>query len=125
MSTDVLHARQVEAIAAYGIPEDAIAKVLGITPTDLRLRYADEPDTGSTKANSRVAENLYRRATGEGRDAVTAAIFWLKTRAGWRESRPYDADDGKEPLIVNIVRFADLPEQSEAKQLPPPRNIER
>ena len=28
----------------------------------------------------------YRKATGEGREAVTAAIFWLKTRAGWRET---------------------------------------
>src|SRR4029450_12015864 len=26
-------------------------------------------------------ESLYRKATGEGREAVTAAIFWLKTRA--------------------------------------------
>ena len=65
-------ARQVEAMAAYGIPEDAIAKVLGTTVADLRSRYADQLDTASTKANSRVAENLYRRATGEGRDAVPA-----------------------------------------------------
>ena len=41
---------------------------------------------GHTKANARVAENLYRKATGEGREAVTAAIFWLKTRAGWKET---------------------------------------
>jgi len=33
-----------------------------------------------------VAENLYRKATGEGREAVTAAIFWLKTHAGWKET---------------------------------------
>lgn len=31
------------------------------------------------KANMKVAENHYRDATGEGRDAVTAAIFWLMT----------------------------------------------
>jgi hypothetical protein len=28
---------------------------------------------------------LYRIATGSSREAVTAAIFWLKVRAGWRE----------------------------------------
>src|SRR4051795_8852384 len=28
---------------------------------------------------------LFRIATGSGREAVTAAIFWLKVRAGWRE----------------------------------------
>ena len=32
-----------------------------------------------------MAENLYRKATGEGREAVTAAIFWLKARARWKE----------------------------------------
>jgi hypothetical protein len=35
-----------------------------------------------------VAGNLYRIATGSGREAVTAAIFWLKTRAGWCDSVP-------------------------------------
>jgi hypothetical protein len=68
-----------------------------------------------------VAENLYRKATGEGREAVTAAIFWLKTRAGWRESRPYDGDSGDEPITVQIVRFSDLPEQSDVAPLPPRR----
>ena len=33
----------------------------------------------------RIAEALQRQATGEGHRAVTAAIFWLKTRAGWRD----------------------------------------
>jgi hypothetical protein len=37
-----------------------------------------------------VAENLYRKATGEGREAVTAAIFWLKARAGWRETQIHE-----------------------------------
>ena len=34
----------------------------------------------------KVAENLYRKATGDGREAVTEAIFWLKTRARWKDS---------------------------------------
>ncbi len=55
-----------------------IARVVGIDPKTLRKHYRDELDTGHVK----VAENLYREATGEGREAVTAAIFWLKTRAG-------------------------------------------
>ena len=42
--------------------------------------------SGGIKANARVAESLYRKATGEGREAVTAAIFWLKTRARWKEN---------------------------------------
>jgi hypothetical protein len=46
-----------------------------------------------------VAENLYRRATGEGREAVTAAIFWLKSRAGWRENSSHQIE-AKEPITI-------------------------
>ena len=73
-------------MAGYGIPEADIACLLEIDPKTLRRHYRRELDKGHIKANSRVAENLYRKATGEGREAVTAAIFWLKTRAGWKET---------------------------------------
>jgi hypothetical protein len=78
--------RQVEAMAGYGVPEADIAGVVGIDPKTLRKHYRSELDHGHVKANAKVAENLYRKATGEGREAVIAAIFWLKTRGGWRET---------------------------------------
>ncbi len=55
------------------------------------------------KANAKVAENLYRKATGEGRESVTAAIFWLKTRAGWKETSVHELGgrDGR-PLQVEV-----------------------
>jgi hypothetical protein len=76
----------VEALAGYGVREDEIGEFIGVDPKTLRKHYRQELRQGHTKANAKVAENLYRRATGEGREAVTAAIFWLKTRAGWKES---------------------------------------
>ncbi len=78
--------RQVEAMAGYGIPEADIACVLEIDPKTLRRHYRAELDKGHIKANSRVAESLYRKALGEGPQSVTAAIFWLKTRANWKET---------------------------------------
>ena len=87
---DTFHARQVEAMAGYGIPADAIARVLGIDPHILRRDYPDELENGSTKANARVAESLFRKATGDGREGVIAAIFWMKTRAGWRETTRHE-----------------------------------
>jgi hypothetical protein len=89
---DMLHARQVEAMAGYGLPAEDIAQVLRMDVEDLRRRYADELEDGRIKANSKVAENLFRKATGEGREAVVAAIFWLKTRAGWRETQQIESD---------------------------------
>ena len=78
--------RQVEALAAYGVPEADVARVVGIDPKTLRKHYRDELDTGHIKATAKVAEFLFRKATTDGPQCVTAAIFWMKTRGGWRES---------------------------------------
>ena len=63
--------RQVEAMAGYGIPEADISGMIGIDAKSLRKHYRHELDYGHTKANAKVAENLYRKATGEGRELVT------------------------------------------------------
>jgi hypothetical protein len=74
--------RQVETLAAYGIPETDIARVVGIDPKTLRKHYRDELDLGSTKANAQVAGFLFNSAKSGN---VSAQIFWLKTRARWSE----------------------------------------
>src|SRR4051794_38743891 len=77
--------QMVEAMAGCGVPEADIAVVIGIAPKTLRKHFRDELDTGHIKVSAKVAGNLYRIATGSGREAVTAAIFSLKVKAGWRE----------------------------------------
>jgi crotonobetainyl-CoA:carnitine CoA-transferase CaiB-like acyl-CoA transferase len=101
--------RQVEAMSAYGVPEADIARVLGIDPKTLRKHYRDELDTGSIKANSRMAENLYRKAMGDGPQAVTATIFWLKTRAQWKETMVSEQTVTHSP-ILRIVRHIVSPQ---------------
>lgn len=73
---------QVEALSGYGVRHDEIALYLDIDPKTLRKHYREQLDKGTVKANVGVARSLHRQAT-EGN--VTAAIFWLKSRAGWRE----------------------------------------
>lgn len=51
------------------------------------------------KAKARVAMNRYRKAIGEGREAVIAAIFWLKTRAGRKETSQHEV---AEPVTVKL-----------------------
>jgi hypothetical protein len=100
--------RQVEAMAAYGVPEADIATVIAIDPKTLRKHYRQELDTGAIKANSKIAESLYRKALGDGSQSVTAAIFWLKTRARWKEtsvSELVGKEDG--PVTVVIQRFSE------------------
>jgi len=77
--------RQVKALAAYGVPQDEIGRVIGISKPTLERHYREELDRGEVEANAKVAESLFRKATGDGAQAVTAAICWLKTRARWRE----------------------------------------
>jgi len=79
-------------MAAYGVPEADVARVLDIDAKTLRKHYRDELDTGHIKANSKIAESLFRKATGDGREAVIAAIFWLKTRAHWKETVVQEAE---------------------------------
>jgi hypothetical protein len=100
---DPLQRRQVEAMAAFGVPELNIARVVGIDAKTLRKHYREELDTGQTKATAKVAESLFRKATSEGPQSVTAAIFWLKTRGGWRET-----PQAHEVEVVDFTNLSDL-----------------
>jgi hypothetical protein len=100
--------RQVEALAGYGVPESDIAGVVGVSPKTLRKHYRSELDHGHVKANAKVAENLFRKATGDGREAVIAAIFWLKTRAGWKETMVSEVThDVADPIRSMMLRIAE------------------
>jgi hypothetical protein len=71
-------------LAAYGIPQDEIARVVGITKPTLEKHYRTELDRAETEANAKVAESLFRKATGDGAQAVTAAIFWPRPEPAGR-----------------------------------------
>jgi hypothetical protein len=120
---DDVQRRQVEALAGYGVPEAEIAAMVEIDPKTLRKYYRHELDHGHAKANAKVAENLYRKATGEGRESVTAAIFWLKARAHWREISVHQhVAPAAEPVTMSdTARFIEWAIQSSeeagAKQL--------
>ena len=109
MSTDIDCDRpfssKVEALAGYGLLPADIAQVLAIDEDALKAEYADELTGGHIKANARVAESLFRKATGEGRESVTAAIFWLKTRARWKETSIHE-HAGEDHLQVTIAHEA-------------------
>jgi hypothetical protein len=93
--------RQVKAMAAYGVPQGDIATVLNIDAKTLRKHFWVELQTGSIEANAKVAQSLFQRATTEkGSAGVTAAIFWLKTRAGWREQQAEEVGKKEQREIV-------------------------
>ena len=102
---DPVNRRQVEALAGYGVPEAEIAALVGIDPKTLRKHYRHELDHGHTKANAKVAENLFRKATGDGRESVIAAIFWLKARARWKETSVHEHAGVPDSPITQVTRI--------------------
>jgi hypothetical protein len=82
--------KTVEAMSAYGIPQQKIAAVIGICKPTLEKYYRVELDTADAKATAKVAESLFQKATGNHPQSVTAGIFWLKTRAGWKDTTRHE-----------------------------------
>jgi hypothetical protein len=95
------YAAKIEAMAGYGLSAADIARVLDISVEDLKASYEKELAGGHIKANARVAESLYRKAIGEGRESVTAAIFWLKTRARWKEVSVHEHIEAHEKITIS------------------------
>jgi hypothetical protein len=77
---------QVKTLAIAGVRQELIARVLGISVPTLTKHYREELDLATVQANAAVARNLYSKATGNGPNSITAAIFWLKCRAGWKDT---------------------------------------
>jgi len=86
---DEAQTAQVEALAAV-LSKGQMADYFGISETTLREVEARQPEVsdaykrGKAKAIGNVAKNLISQAqTGN----MTAAIFYLKTQAGWKETQ--------------------------------------
>lgn len=81
---------QVEALAQFGLTQEEIARILGISAPTL-IKYKKNPDffnaikKGQDRANTKVIQSLYKKATEH--NDTTAMIFWLKNRMPdrWRD----------------------------------------
>lgn len=94
-------------LVGYGIPEYDICRVIGISsPMTLRKYFWTEIETGKAVANSAVAASLFQKAIGPGKEGVTAAIFWLKCRAGWRE-KDNEQQPGKKEQAQMVAQTAE------------------
>ena len=98
---DVLR-EKVRHLAGLGVPQDDIARIIGCAPKTLRQRCRDELDRGVAEANATISGSLFGAAKGGN---VTAQIFWLKTRARWREGSAADdpvanADAGSNSEVI-------------------------
>jgi predicted ArsR family transcriptional regulator len=111
---------RVRYLAGVGVRQDDIAKILGCAPKTLRKRLREELDRGVAEANATISGSLFAAAKAGN---TTAQIFWLKTRAHWREGKADDAvpeidaestsavvlllpDNNRDPALTQVLRDA-------------------
>jgi hypothetical protein len=110
---------KVRHLAGLGVPQDDIAKIVGCAPKTLRKRFRDELDRGVAETNAMISGFLFNAAKAGN---IAAIIFWLKTRAHWRERAAADSpnanagstsdavlvlpDNSRDPELTQVLRDA-------------------
>ena len=89
-------ANMVKQLSGIGIPHDMICSIADISKPTLYKYYREELDKGKASAVAKVAANLFDMATGNGNRALPAAIFFLKTQGGFRETDRIEIADVSE-----------------------------
>lgn len=104
------HRAKIASLVSFGIPKESIAEYLGISKDVLYKYFEDEMKTATIKASKQVGDFLFYLASGMAiKDGASyaecsrAAMFWAKTRMGWRETDrlEHTGVDGQ-PIDMNI-----------------------
>ena len=129
---------QVKLMKAMGIPEDRICKTITnprtrtpVAPMTLARAFAAELESGATEFHTLVGNFILcailgkKPALGEAIKSeqvrMTAAIFFAKTKMGWKETvvneqankddKPFLVDDARQRLIDEVDRIRARKEQ--------------
>jgi hypothetical protein len=88
----------VKSLRAMGLSAEQIALQLDIPLAQLLKEFRDEMARAIPELKAKVAGHLFQAAiSGD----LRAIIFWLKTRAGWRERERHEiVDVAPAPLVL-------------------------
>lgn len=93
----------VQLHGMVGTRQEIIAEILGISVDSLQRHYRKELDLARDQANASIGGALYKKAmSGD----TASMIFWLKTRARWRETVDISNEDGTlkpEPVAAAVL----------------------
>ncbi len=108
---DQAQTAQVEALAAV-LSKGQMADYFGISETTFREIESRQPDVsdaykrGKAKAIGGIAQNLISQARSGN---TTAAIFYLKTQAGWKETQRHELmGENGAPIAVTTLDVSKL-----------------
>lgn len=74
-------------LVASGIPDKTIARMLKMDIRSLRKNFSAELEDGGFEATGRVAQVVFNAAINGN---LTSAMFWLKSKGGFKESAELD-----------------------------------
>lgn len=97
----------VERMAGVGLNSFQIAKLIDLPHAQVERDYAHHLEIGKAKANLKVANVLFQTACDPKHTKhTTAAIFFLKARAGWTD-RPPDEGSASGDSGADANHFTD------------------
>lgn len=96
--------------SAEGVPQERIAKRLGIDEKTLRRHYAPELDRAHESRIAAVRQTAFEMAIRGDTPAMT--IFVLKTQAGWREPR----EDSVDTTVNLVIHRGEEPSTTQAPE---------
>lgn len=103
---------QVTALATFGVAQPEICTFIGISLPTLHKHFRAELDNGAAKAQAAVGKFLFTAASGKAlddgaafSDCLRAAMFYAKTRMGWKETQNIDHTTGGEPLQPSVIEI--------------------
>ena len=106
---------EIIALRSYGVPIKEVAAYIGIDDKTLYKYYREELENSAIKANANVGKFLYQAASGQAlttgathSDCVRAAMFWAKTRMGWKETNVQE-HTGKDGTALQVPVFSFQP----------------
>jgi hypothetical protein len=93
---------QVYELSRVGTRYEDIATLLSISADTLTKYYKEELQKGRIEANAVIANTLYEKAKG---GDTTSMIFWLKSRAQWKETQKHEhgGDPDGAPVQVKVI----------------------
>lgn len=94
-------AAEVRRLAKGGVSHAGIARILEVSEATIRNHYDKDYQAAVDLANRAVAGVLYDKAMA---GDTTSMIFWLKTRARWKEVQQTEiTGEGGKPLTLKVI----------------------
>lgn len=111
---------KIEKMASVGLAVDQIAALLNVSKRTFERRMKEEPaildalEKGRARATFKVANRAYKMAESGHCPAMT--MFWLKCRAGWKETRGVE-HSGSLGGVLQLSTLSEEDAQTKAEQI--------